>query len=239
MTVLAAEDLVVGQSGFRAGPFRFRAEPGTRLALVGPNGGGKSTLLRALAGLTPPLAGRVAGGGQAALMPAPGTLAASFPAAHMVALGRAAQAGWSMRLEARHGRAAVAALDALGIAALADRPFDRLSSGQQQLVLLARLFVQDAPVCLLDEPAAMLDPAQEAKVAAAIDQLAAGGRVVVIATHDLRYARRCDQVVAVGPDPANGPPEAMLTPERLSRLYGTALRACPCCGQPLAGATCA
>lgn len=224
MSALTLEGLVVGQARFRAGPFTTTASAGSVLALLGPNGGGKTTLLRTLAGVLPAVQGQVSrpGASPPALMPPPGEVQAAFPALHMVALGRASRARWSMGLGPADLAAAREALRTLQIEGLAEQPFDRLSSGQRQLVMLARLMVQDARLCLLDEPTALLDPGQAAKVQAAIRRLADQGRVVVVATHDVEAARSADQVMTVGPEVVSGAPSAVLTGERLVRLYGLA-----------------
>jgi ABC-type cobalamin/Fe3+-siderophores transport system ATPase subunit len=222
MTALTLEGLVVGQGRFRVGPLGTTASTGSVLALLGPNGGGKTTLLRTLAGVLPAIQGQVLRPDAAppALMPAPGEVRAAFPALHMVALGRAARSRWTLGMARADRLAAREAMRALEIESLADQAFDRLSSGQRQLVLLARLMVQDAGLCLLDEPTALLDPGQVEKVQAAIRRLAGQGRVVVVATHDVGAARAADQVLTVSPDPVAGSPLAVLTPERLARLYG-------------------
>jgi ABC-type cobalamin/Fe3+-siderophores transport system ATPase subunit len=241
VNALALDSLVVGRRAFRAGPFDLSCVPGKVVALVGPNGGGKTTLLATLAGLIPPLGGRLElpGADRPALLPAPGAIDVGFAAEHVVALGRAARSRWSPTLRRSDRMAARAALDRLGIAELGGRPFDQLSSGQRQLVLLARLFVQEAPVCLLDEPTAMLDPAQAAKVEAAIGALAREGRIVVFATHALAAASLADIVVTVGDPILVGSPGDVLTDERLSRLYGASLNVCSACGQSAAATTAA
>lgn len=239
MSGLRLEGLVAGRMsrsgrGFRLPPLDLTVARGEVLALIGPNGAGKTTLLKTLAGLLPPLAGMVATAGAPAYLPPPGAVSAGFSVLHLTALGRARLRRWSPGLAPDDLDAAREALDQLGVSDLADRPFDRLSSGQQQLVLIARLFVQDAPVCLLDEPLALLDPAHARAVEAAIRALAAEGRVVIASTHHLPFAARADRVLAVGPEGIGiGAPAQALTPDRIRALFGVEVSGCPCCGQAL------
>jgi ABC-type cobalamin/Fe3+-siderophores transport system ATPase subunit len=234
MSGLALEGLVAGRGPFRLPPLDLTVAPGEVLALIGPNGTGKTTLLKTVAGLVPPLAGAVVDTGSPAYLPPPGAVSAGFSALHLTALGRARLRRWSPGLTPEDLDAARAALDRLEVGDLGDRPFDRLSSGQQQLVLIARLFVQDAPVCLLDEPLALLDPAHAQAVEAAIRALASEGRVVIASTHHLPFAARADRVLALGPDgmEIDRPAEA-LAPDRISALFGVEVPGCPCCGQAL------
>ena len=240
MSALVLERLVAGRRprggpGFRLPPLDLAVPPGEIVALIGPNGAGKTTLLKTVAGLLAPLEGRLSRPGPAAFLPAPGAVMAGFPVLHLVALGRASLRRWSPGLTPDDLSAASGALDRLDVAHLADRPFDQLSSGQQQLALIARLFVQDAPVCLLDEPLALLDPAHARAVEAALRTLAAERRVVLASTHHLPFAARADRVVALGLDRIeHGPPASALKPNRIRALFGVETPACPCCGQALA-----
>lgn len=234
MSGLTLNRMVAGRAGFRLPALDQTLGAGQVIALIGPNGAGKTTLLKTLAGLLSPLEGTVVRDGPAAWLPPPGEVSAGFSALHLVALGRAGKRRWAAGLAAADLKAAAAALERLGIADLAARPFDRLSSGQQQLVLIARLFVQNAPVCILDEPLAMLDLAHAQAVEIAIRSLAAEGRTVVASTHHLPFAARADQVMAFGPDwVETGPPERMLAPAALTALFGIAHSVCPCCGQAI------
>jgi iron complex transport system ATP-binding protein len=234
MSGLRLEGLVAGRGPFRLPPLDLTVAPGEVLALIGPNGAGKTTLLKTVAGLLPPLAGAVVDAGSPAYLPPPGAVSAGFSALHLTALGRARLRRWSPGLTPEDLDAAGAALDRLEVGDLGDRPFDRLSSGQQQLILIARLFVQDAPVCLLDEPLALLDPAHAQAVEAAIRALAAEGRMVIASTHHLPFAARADRVLALGPDGiAIDPPAEALAPDRIRALFGVEVSGCPCCGQAL------
>ena len=238
MSSLLLEGLVAGRAarggkGFRLPPLNQSIAPGEIVAIIGPNGAGKTTLLKTLAGLLPPLAGSIARP-RAAWLPPPGAVSAGFSVLHLTALGRSHLRGWSSGLAPADLDAAHAALDRLEVGHLAERPFDRLSSGQQQLVLIARLFVQDAPLCLLDEPLALLDPAHARAVEAAIRTLAGEGRIVIASTHHLPFAARADRVLSLGSDRAEmSAPDRALAPDRIRPLFGVEVDGCPCCGGPL------
>jgi len=239
VSALVLDALVAGRrarsgAGFRLPPLTAAFEAGQVVALIGPNGVGKTTLLKTLAGLLPPLGGHFERPRAVAWLPPPGAVSAGFSALHLAALGRAARRRWSPGLTPGDVEAARAALARLDVADLAERPFDRLSSGQQQLVLIARLFVQDAPVCLLDEPLALLDPAHAQAVERAIRALAAEGRIVVASSHHLPFAARADRVLAIGLDWIEASPAAQaLAPNRVRALFGVETTGCPCCGQAL------
>jgi iron complex transport system ATP-binding protein len=181
VTRFELEDVVIGRGAFRRGSLNLAVEAGARVALLGPNGGGKTTLLKTAAGLLKPVTGRVlidgldpAAGpaiGRAKLvayLPPPGEVESPLPARQVAALGRISRRPWPADLTPEDYGAAEAALDRFGVAGLSARPFDQLSSGERQLVLLARTVLQDARLCILDEPSATLDPAHRRAVATAI-----------------------------------------------------------------------
>jgi zinc/manganese transport system ATP-binding protein len=202
-----------------------RFAPGSLTAVVGPNGGGKTTLLRAIAGLHRGLAGRIDRGGLAArdiaLLPQASTLDRSFPVScgEVVALGawgglgafRAAPSDLAGRVDA--------ALAQVGLEGFAARPVRALSAGQFQRVMFARLIVQDAPVLLLDEPTAAVDARTEADLLALIAGWHREGRTVVAVLHDLDLVRAMfpEALLLAGEVVGWGPTSSVLSAENRLR----------------------
>jgi iron complex transport system ATP-binding protein len=234
--VLDARDLSVSLDGRPVlHGLTFRVGAGERLALVGPNGAGKTTLLRAVAGLVP-YGGHLALDGRevrdwrpreraraVALVRQQAEWSVDFTAEEIVALGRAPHLGWTERLRAADRERVAAALGALDLAALADRPVTHLSGGEQQRVMLAQALAQDAPLLLLDEPTAHLDVRHQLEHVTRVHDLAEAGRTVVAAVHDLELAARSAVrllVLADGHVVADGPPAEVLTPDTLRRAFG-------------------
>ena len=114
----------------------------------------------------------------------PGVVTSGLTALEVVALGRVAGRGWFGGPRPADLQTAREALAELGQAELADRPLDRLSSGQAQLVLFAQARLNPARVLLLDEPTALLDAAHAARVRAALRAFRDDGRALVVASHD-------------------------------------------------------
>ena len=162
------------------------ALPGRGLvALVGPNGGGKSTLLAAIAGLLPPRRGRVDVAGPVACAFQQNVDSATLPLTveQLVAMGRWRHLGVLGRPKAADRRAVSVALERLDVVDLAKAQLAELSVGQRRRAHIAMALAQDAPVLLLDEPGAGLDVASRQRIAdAVLDE--AGDRLVVMATHD-------------------------------------------------------
>ncbi len=169
--------------------------PASLTAVVGPNGGGKSSLLKALAGVVRPHRGRVdcpaLSAHRVAYLPQTSELDRSFPAsvAELVALG-----GWRRfgafrpPPEDLSGRV-VEAIAAVGLEGLDRRPIAELSAGQFQRALFARLLVQDAAVILLDEPFAAVDERTTADLLRLIARWHAERRTIVAVLHDLDQVR--------------------------------------------------
>lgn len=169
--------------------------PGSLTAIVGPNGAGKTTLLRAIAGVHPLAAGAIMRGGFApteiALLPQASRMERDFPisCADVVAIGAWPLMGAFAALAPDAAQKVAAALVQVGLAGLEQRLVGRLSAGQFQRLLWARLLVQDARVLLLDEPTANVDAASEAVFRAMLADWHREGRTVVAVLHDLDLVR--------------------------------------------------
>ncbi|WP_341987618.1 ABC transporter ATP-binding protein [Azorhizobium sp. AG788] len=217
--------------------------PGQLTALVGPNAAGKSTLLRALAGLIPargrltldetdlmalphPIRARLVGFMPQAL---PQGIALTVMETVIAALMAVPLAAPCSAAEARVRAAAL--LAQMGIAGLALTPIDRLSGGQRQLVSLAQALVREPRVLLLDEPTSALDLRHQAVVMDLLRGLAAEGRIIVVVLHDLALAaRHADHVVVLdrGTLATQGAPAEAITAAMLAAVYGVAGRVETC-----------
>ena len=204
----------------------FAVRRGERAAVLGPNGGGKTTLFRALTGELEPVAGRVIAPGRCGVVPQTERSRLDFPvsALDVALMGAVSRLPWWRRPGRADRAAAHAALARVGLDAMADETFGDLSGGQRQRVLLARALVQDARVLLLDEPFSGLDTRSTDLVMGLLDDLAAEGRTLLIATHDVDQARAWDLVLCLnGAQVAFGPPGETLTLPTLERTYGGAI----------------
>jgi iron complex transport system ATP-binding protein len=175
-------------------------EPGEVLALLGPNGGGKSTLLRTLSGLIPKLEGSITVGEQdldslstreiakrIGFVPQEEAWSFGFTVAEAVSMGRLPVSnGFFDSTEDRE--IAERSMQEAGCYDLRDRPITELSGGERQRVLLARALAQETPVLFLDEPTSHLDPQYQVTTAALVRRLAQKGKAIVVAIHDLAVA---------------------------------------------------
>jgi manganese transport system ATP-binding protein len=206
----------------------FTIPAGSVTGLIGPNGAGKSTLLHALAGLLAPRAGQL----EVAAAAQRGGVAYVLQATHVnehlpltvreaVTMGRYATAGPLRRLRGPDRAAVDAALEALQIADLANRPVHELSGGQRQRAWVAQGLAQGAELLLLDEPITGLDVVSRQHILDAIEGERAAGRTVVVSTHDLGDAALTDHLLLLaGRVVASGPPAAVLTDTHLADAYG-------------------
>lgn len=242
----AAEALCFADASVALGSFRLHTGtvyvPARQVTVVlGPNGCGKSTVLRLAAGLLPPTSGAVtlAGRGihtlselhratRVAYVPQRSVVGAPFTVAQVVALGRHALQPNPSRIQA--------ALELVRLDHRAHEPFHHLSAGQQQRVALARALAQHQPggIILLDEVLSAVDLPETLHLVRVLRQLAEQGATILLATHDLALARAVGHTawyLQRGQTAAWGPAADILTPARLAELVGV-----PVVGAPGSGA---
>jgi len=206
-------------------PTTINFDAGSLVALMGPNGSGKTTLLKLLAGLLRPTEGSIT---------KPTDLGAAYVDQHqhqhrwmpltVAEVLRMSQYGsrpfpWPLSKDQK-GRIAEAA-ERLQVADLTKRSFSELSGGQRQRVLIADAVATDAQCLLLDEPITGLDLPSQERILHVLSAERDAGRLVVLSTHHLDEARRCDRVVLLkGQIVADGSPEQTLTAEHLAATFG-------------------
>jgi iron complex transport system ATP-binding protein len=236
--IVEGSDLTIGYRDHTVGSgLNVALTTGEVLALLGPNGGGKTTLLKTLLGLLRPKAGEVRLGGKAlsaysirararsiAYVPQVHVGTFAFTVETVVLMGRSAHGSLFSAPSANDRDVARAALDRFGIAKLSQRPYTEISGGERQLALLARALAQEPQFIVLDEPTASLDFGNQGKVMREIKALAASGHGVLFTTHDPNHAlRAADRAFLLrdGACIAEGPVESVLSRERLEALYGS------------------
>jgi iron complex transport system ATP-binding protein len=211
-------------------------EAGEVLCLLGPNGSGKTTLFRTLLGLLPPLGGQILMDGMdlqrrkrsevaQRVSYVPQAHAAFFPftVREVVLMGRTAHLGVFSSPSRRDREIALAAIERVRLAHLADSIYTRISVGERQLALIARALAQDARIMVMDEPTANLDFGNQVRVMEHIQALARTGMGVLLSTHDPDQAFICADRVAMlheGKLARIGAPAEAITAESLRQLYG-------------------
>ena len=237
MATLQVRNLGFGYGGRSVGRgVSFELSAGEVLCLLGPNGGGKTTMFKTLLGLIPRQEGEIALGGEPtsvwsrrriaqAMAYVPQAHVAYFPftVEELVLMGRTARLS-AFAVPGDHDREiAWRTLASLGIMHLGARIYTELSGGERQLTLIARALAQEPQVLVMDEPTASLDFGNAVKVLERIRQLASGGTAIVLSTHNPDHAFLCaDRVALLGDGRliAVGRPEDTITPHHLRLLYG-------------------
>jgi ABC-type Mn2+/Zn2+ transport system ATPase subunit len=222
-TLVEATGLAAGYGGRVAiEEVSFRISRGERVGLLGPNGGGKTTLLRVMLGELTPLRGSLQVTARCGVVPQTERSRLDYPvsALDVALMGSLSHLPWWRRPGRAERRAALDALGSVGLRELAHTTFGELSGGQRQRVLIARGLVQEAGLLLLDEPFSGLDSDSAERLEELISQLAADGRAVIVATHDLEQARRFDLVLCLNRRQiAFGEPDRVLDLKVLEATY--------------------
>jgi iron complex transport system ATP-binding protein len=211
------------------------ARRGELVALIGRNGTGKSTLLRTLVGLQPPLGGGVALDGHApgeiglSQLPRLVSFASTEPVMlhnirvrDVVSLGRFPYTNWIGTLTEADAEAVSVALEATGLSGLADRSIDSISDGERQRTLIARSLAQDTGLLVMDEPTAFLDLPSRYGIVSLLRRLTREkGKCVIYSTHDLDTAiNEADRIWLMTGDGVNeGAPEDLMLTGALAMAF--------------------
>jgi iron complex transport system ATP-binding protein len=217
--------------------FSLEVREGEILGIIGPNGSGKTSLLKLMAGLLHPHTGRITLGDQdlaqlgpralarlTAVVPQENHVLFPFTVAEIVLMGRFVHQngwGWESSEDLRIARAVIRLMD---LESVAQRTFQELSGGERQRTIIARALAQQAPILLLDEPTAYLDIKHQLEIYATLRRLNQdSGVTIVVVSHDLNLASQyCHRLLLLREGRAfrTGSPREVLTVEHLRIVYG-------------------
>ena len=220
--------------------FSLEVREGEILGIIGPNGSGKTSLLKLMAGLLRPQTGRITLGDQdlaqltpralarrTAVVPQENHVLFPFTVAEVVLMGRFVHQngwGWESADDLRIARAVIRLMD---LESVARRTFQELSGGERQRTIIARALAQQAPILLLDEPTAYLDIKHQLEIYATLKRLNQDrGVTIVVVSHDLNLASQyCHRLLLLHEGRAfrTGSPTEVLTVEHLGIVYGCAV----------------
>ncbi len=224
----------------------FNVNKGELCGLFGPNGCGKTTLFKCCLGFLKTKGGTISMAGECMSGKKTEELAkivSYVPQDHkppfpylvreVVLMGRTPHLGGFFGIKKRDKEIAMDAIETLGISDLSDRPYNQLSGGQRQMVLMARALAQDTPVLFLDEPTSALDFQNQIKIWKIMRDISKDGKTIIACSHDPNHvAWFCDRVVVVGDAGivANGPPKKVISETILSEIYSDS-----CCVRSMCG----
>jgi len=231
--IIVADDITVELGGTPVlDNVSFSIDAGSLVGLVGPNGGGKSTLFNTIVGMIQPLKGSLLVAGHApgrvkgilAYVPQRELVNWRFPLSvqEVVGLGRTNKLGWLRRQSSVDKDMIRASLERVDMWNRRDDLVSELSGGQRQRVFIARALAQEAEIFLLDEAFSGVDVASQEGLVSVLRGLRDDGKTIVMATHDLtNLSDRFDRVLCLNRHVcAWGPPQVAFTPAVLEELYG-------------------
>lgn len=209
---------------------------GVMMAIVGPNGAGKSTLIKAILDIVKPVAGTVTIYGKSyrknrslvAYVPQKGSVDWDFPTTSLdvVLMGTYGQLGWVRRPGYNEKKAALEALEKVGMLEFRSRQISQLSGGQQQRIFLARALVQNAQIYFMDEPFQGVDATTESAIVNILKELRKAGKTLVVVHHDLQtVAEYFDWVTFLNVRKvATGPVKEFFNDNNLTLTYGVSFK---------------
>ena len=206
----------------------FRLEKGKSMAILGPNGRGKTTLLKCLLGILPVNGGFVIRSGECGYVPQQAAVVFSYSVLDMVVMGRARHIPLFSSPGREDFRIAESLLGTLGISHFRDRDFSSLSGGEQQLVLIARSLASECSLLILDEPTSALDFKNQSRILNTLRELSGKeGLSIIFTTHAPDHAAYAADDVLLMYSPYEylyGACDETMSDENLHRLYGLEIR---------------
>lgn len=239
-TILETEQLAIGyhkknQSLHLQDSINIQLSPASLTAVVGVNGVGKSTFLKTLSGVLPPLSGKILLNGEdrstlssdklaklISLVLTGQPFSRNLSVQELVSLGRQPYTNWSGSFSPADVAAVKKALQQIQVEALSEKKCFELSDGQLQKVLIARALAQDTPVMILDEPTTHLDIYHKAQVLQLLRKLSSQtGKAVLFATHEMDLALQvCDKIIVMQPESVlQGNPAELIKNKVFDQLF--------------------